>query len=191
MGCLKGGVVANKVVPTPDYVRFATHYGFRPDWCEAADPQSKGIVESLVGYAKADLLIPLLTSTTAPEQGTVAAANDVARAWCAEVNAAVHSQTCAVPAERLEHERSLLASLSSLSLRIGPAAVLRKVDRLSCVRFGSARYSVPIRLIGTSVQVVPEQDRLVVVDPATGVLHAEHAHPSTGGASQDRGREGV
>lgn len=28
MGCLKGGVVANKVIPTADYVRFATHYGF-------------------------------------------------------------------------------------------------------------------------------------------------------------------
>jgi hypothetical protein len=41
MGCLKGGVVANKVVPTAEYVRFATHYGFRPDWCEAADPESK------------------------------------------------------------------------------------------------------------------------------------------------------
>ena len=52
MGCLKGGVVANKVVPTAEYVRFATHYGFRPDWCEAADPESKGIVENLVGYAK-------------------------------------------------------------------------------------------------------------------------------------------
>ena len=26
MGCLKAGVVANLVVPTPDYVRFATHY---------------------------------------------------------------------------------------------------------------------------------------------------------------------
>jgi Integrase core domain len=38
MGCLKAGVVANVLVPTPDYVRFATHYGFRPDWCEAGDP---------------------------------------------------------------------------------------------------------------------------------------------------------
>ena len=58
MGCLKGGVVANKVVPTADYVRFATHYSFRPDWCEAADPESKGIVENLVGYAKRDLIVP-------------------------------------------------------------------------------------------------------------------------------------
>ena len=36
MGCLKGGVVSNKVVPIGEYVRFAAHYGFRPDWCETA-----------------------------------------------------------------------------------------------------------------------------------------------------------
>ena len=60
MGCLKGGVVANRVVPTPDYVRFATHYRFRPDFCEAADPESKGIVEALVRYGKDDLALPLI-----------------------------------------------------------------------------------------------------------------------------------
>ena len=26
MGCLKGGVVANVVVPAPEYLRFAAHY---------------------------------------------------------------------------------------------------------------------------------------------------------------------
>ena len=46
MACLKAGVVANVVVPHPDYVRFAAHYGFRPDFCEAADPESKGVVEA-------------------------------------------------------------------------------------------------------------------------------------------------
>ena len=58
MGCLKGGVVANVVVPAPEYLRLAAHYGFRPDFCEAADPESKGIVENLVGYAKRDLIVP-------------------------------------------------------------------------------------------------------------------------------------
>ena len=33
MGCLKGATVAGLVVPTPDYVRFVTHYGTRPDFC--------------------------------------------------------------------------------------------------------------------------------------------------------------
>ena len=67
MGCLKGGTVAGLVVPTPAYVRFATHYGFRPDFCEAADPESKGLVEHLVGYVKPDRLIPeQLSSPTWP-----------------------------------------------------------------------------------------------------------------------------
>ena len=97
MGCLKGGVVANVVVPTPDYVRFATHYRFRPDFCEAADPESKGMVENLVGYAKADLMVPQAPFTD------LVSANETAAAWCAEVNATTHSEICAVPAERLEH----------------------------------------------------------------------------------------
>jgi hypothetical protein len=42
MGCLKAGVVANMVVPTVVYVRFATHYGLRPDFCRAADPSRRG-----------------------------------------------------------------------------------------------------------------------------------------------------
>ena len=42
MGCLKGGVVAKLVIPTPDYVRFTTHYGFRLDFCDGGDPDSKG-----------------------------------------------------------------------------------------------------------------------------------------------------
>jgi transposase len=57
MGCLKGATVAGLVVPTPTYVRFATHYGFVPDFCEGADPESKGLVENLVGYVKSDLII--------------------------------------------------------------------------------------------------------------------------------------
>jgi len=42
MACLKGGVVANVVVPTPDYVRLASHYGFSPDFCHAQDPLLTG-----------------------------------------------------------------------------------------------------------------------------------------------------
>ena len=64
MGCLKGGTVAGLVIPTPDYVRFVTHYGTRPDFCQGADPESKGMVENLVGYVKSDLMIPEELSVT-------------------------------------------------------------------------------------------------------------------------------
>src|SRR5271163_2168132 len=165
MGCLKGGVVANVVVPAPEYLRFAAHYGFRPDFCEANDPQSKGIVENLVGYAKRDLMVP-----QAPF-GDLAAANAAAAAWCAEVNGAVHSEICAVPAERLVTERELLAPLPSLRASTG-RLVLRKVDRLSCVRFGSARYSVPTRLIGTQVGLRTDDGRVLAIVTGAGEVVA-------------------
>jgi transposase len=168
MGCLKAGVVANVVVPTPDYVRFATHYGFRPDFCEAADPESKGMVEHLVGYAKRDLMVP---QQPFDDHGT---ANEAAAVWCAEVNVVTHSEIYAVPAERLAVEQPVLGPLPSLRLELGARPVTRKVDRLSCVRFGSARYSVPCRLIGHQVTLTTTATMITVIEPVSGEVLAEH-----------------
>jgi len=178
MGCLKAGVVANVVVPAPDYVRFATHYGFRPDFCEAADPESKGIVEHLVGYAKRDLIV-----AAEPDVHHLAAANADAARWCTEVNAAVHSEICAVPAKRLETERELLGPLPSLRPELGPPPASRKVDKLSCVRFGSARYSGPSRLIGTTVLITVAANTIRIAEPFTGEIAAEHALVAPGEVS--------
>src|SRR5215211_5857098 len=76
--------------------------GFGPDFCEAADPESKGMVEHLVGYAKRDLMVP-----QQPFDDLVAA-NEAAAVWCAEVNAVTHSEIYAVPAERLRVEQPVL-----------------------------------------------------------------------------------
>ena len=184
MGCLKGGVVANVVVPSPDYVRFATHYRFRPDFCHAQDPESKGIVENLVGFARDDLLVPLELDDDPWAEG-LAGLNARAQAWCEEVNTALHSEIHAVPVERLATEVELLGDLPSLRLEVGPKPTTRKVDKLSCIRFGSARYSVPNRLIGTNVTVVvDERDRVLrVIEPVTGQIHAEHQLVAPGEAS--------
>lgn len=169
MGCLKGGVVANVVVPAPGYIAFARHYGFRPDFCEGGDPESKGVVEHLVGYAKADLVIgcgPL---------GDVPSANISAIAWCTEVNGRVHAETSAVPDERLATERTLLRPLPSLRPAIG-AVHARKVDALRTVRFGSARYSVPGAFIGTRVEIVVDGSELAIRHAGTEVAR----HPLVG-----------
>src|SRR3984957_14807065 len=166
MGCLKGGTVAGLVIPTPAYVRFATHYGFRPDFCEGADPESKGLVENLVGYVKSDMMIPEQLSVA-----DLAGANAKGRAWRDEVNAQGHSETAAVPADRLVTERAVLASLPSLRAQIGKI-VIRKVDRLSCVRFGSARYSVPNEHVGAAVELRVRDGVITVV--RLGEIIAEH-----------------
>ena len=196
MGCLKGGVVADRVVPTSDYVRFAMHYRYRPDFCQGYDPQSKGIVENLVGYGKDDLLRPLLLDfaldagvaidesvVMSMVLGDLPAANARAAAWCAEVNANVHSEICAVPALRLEAERELLTPLPSLRPNIGPAPVIRKVDTLSTIRLGSARYSVPTRLRGSQVAVLVQGPRVTILDISTGEVYAEHPLTAPGEAS--------
>jgi hypothetical protein len=166
MGCLKGDTVAGLVIPTPTYVRFATHYGFRPDFCEGADPESKGLVENLVGYVKSDLMIPEELSVA-----DVAGANDKGLAWCDEVNAVVHSEICAIPAERLVKELEVMGTLPQLRASIGKL-VVRKVDRLSCVRFGSARYSVPTIHIGRQVELVAQDGKILVI--FLGEIVAEH-----------------
>lgn len=61
--------------------------------------------------------------------------------------------------------------------------MLRKVDRRSCIRYGSARYSVPMRLIGTTVTVVIDHGAIVLLEPATGVIVAEHELVAPGGVS--------
>jgi hypothetical protein len=120
-------------------------------------------------------VVPLLTeAAVSGVPVSIAAANAAAATWCAEVNAAVHSEICAVPDERLAVERELLAALPSLRPEIGAASVTRKVDRLSCVRYGSARYSVPTRLIGATVNIVIDHGALGVVEPGTAAIVAEH-----------------
>ena len=175
MGCLKGGVVANVVIPSPDYVRFAAHYQFNPDFCEANDPASKGLVENLVGYVKSDLMIPEELSAA-----DLATANERARAWSDEVNSREHSEICAVPAERLTQEIELMGALPTLRPTLG-RAVMRTVDRLSCVRFASARYSVPLVHVGQVVHVDAGEGRLVISH--LGATIAEHAIVAPGETS--------
>jgi transposase len=174
MGCLKGGTVAGVVIPTPDYVRFATHYGFSPDFCHAGDPESKGIVEHLVGYSKRDLPMPSDTDDLAEW-------NQAAAVWCVEVNGREHSEICAIPDVRLDTERDLLRQLPSARPRIGRAE-LRKVDKLSTIRVASVRYSVPSRLVGSRVEAVT-YDGQVRIYTLNGNLVAEHPQLTAGEAS--------
>ena len=183
MGCLKGGVVADVVVPTPDYVRFATHYRFRPDFCHARDPESKGIVENLVGYAKRDLMIGL---EPGPDGWDLDVVNAAAAGWCEEVNNVRHSEIAAIPSQRLkEVEGALMAGLPSLlpTGLFGGRRELRKVDKLSCVRFGSARYSVPKRLLGSTVEVLATSGGVTILATGTGEVLAQHPLMAPGEAS--------
>ena len=80
MARFKAGTVANVVGPHLDYIRFAADYGFRPDFCVAADLESKSAVEALVRYGKSDLIVP------SDGWSTLDTASVEAVRWCTEVN---------------------------------------------------------------------------------------------------------
>lgn len=155
------------VIPTPDYVRFATHYGFRPDFCHPADPESKGIVEHLVGYAKRDVPVPNGTD------GEVDLVESRSAAWCDDVNAAVHAEICAVPVERLQVERPLLRCCrrcghGSGGSRCAPSIGCRRCGWRRCVtrcrRCWSAAGSRPSQFDG-QVHIYDGDGQLVAEDP--------------------------
>jgi transposase len=173
MGCLRAGTVANVVVPHPEYVQFALRYGFQPDFCEAADPESKGVVEALVGYAQRDLVVPAMAEGGWAD---LSAANVAARAWCAEVNGQIHSEIAAVPVERLVTERGVMRRLPSLRppLREGEP---RKVDRTGMVRFGSARYAVPSERVGQVVQVRAEASVVIIAQGDVEIIRHQPVGP--------------
>ncbi|WP_249714326.1 Mu transposase domain-containing protein [Rhizomonospora bruguierae] len=109
--------------------------------------------------------------------GDLAAANAAAVAWCAEVNARLHSEIQAIPDQRLAEEVRVLRALPSLrpAMRHG---VSRKVDKLATVRIGSARYSVPHTLVGAAVEVATIEDR--IEDRHEQALVASHRRPTRG-----------
>lgn len=107
-------------------------------------------------------------------------ANQAALRWCAEINTRIHADTCTIPAEQLLIERDVLAPLPSLRAQVGPPPVTRKVSKLSCVRYASVRYSVPVGLVGATVRLVQDDQRLLIIDPATGEVVADHGLGSPG-----------
>ncbi len=91
-----------------------------------------------------------------------------------------------MPDERLVEERTVLKALPSLRLEIGAGSVRRKATSLSCIRYGSARYSVPQRLVGATVAAVVDHGALILLEPATGVIVAEHELVGPGEVSDPR-----
>jgi hypothetical protein len=114
------------------------------------------VVEALCRYTQEDLIVP------ADAWASEAEANQACRDWCEEVNSRVHATVAAVPAERLVEEARLLRPLPTLRppLRRGER---RRVDKLSTVRIGSARYSVPRELVGRHVDVVAAEGEVTIV----------------------------
>src|SRR5260370_2598183 len=146
------------------------------------DLESKVGSESTVKIAKADR--GPAEANLREAYASFAGLAKAGREFCEVVSGRVHRETCAVPAQRLEAERSRLHRLPDAP-HTAALGTTRIVNTDQTVRFGSVRYSVPPGLAGAEAWVRAEGDELVVVaDPAALPRRPAWARPGPLGLAQ-------
>jgi transposase len=152
--------IAGVPVRHPEIVAAGRHYGCKVETCRPFDPESKGGAESTVKIAKADL-VPT-TANLRDEYTSFAELSDACFEWCERVNARVHRETGAAPADRIIVERRHLHVLPAEPHAIALGEE-RLVDDDQTIRFGSVRYSTPPGHVGAKVWCRVVGDELVIV----------------------------
>jgi transposase len=151
----------------PQFLDFARYWGFVPRLCRPYRPETKGKIESGVGYVRNNFLAGCQPTDLAGTRGQLFA-------WTAQVAMTrVHGTTHRVVAEAWEEERPSL--LPAVGRRPYPLVIqqLRRVARDAYVAYRSNRYPVPWRAAGQEV-FVREGDAMVEIVREEEVL-ARHA----------------
>jgi transposase len=152
--------VAGIPVRHPDMVALGRHYGCTVQTCRPFDPESKGGTEATVKIAKWDL-VPA-EANLREQYASFGELESACTEFSDRVNARVHRESAAVPAQRLAAERGHLHPLPAepYVLALGEA---RLVNDDQTVRFGSVRYSTPPGHVGDRVWCRVHGSELVIV----------------------------
>jgi transposase len=152
--------------PTDAFAGFCGQ--LKVDWhfCEPADPQAKGAVERLQGYAETNF-----------EPGRTFANHldfqDQLDAWFVKVNARTHKTLRARPVDRLVDELQAMAPLPDRM----PDTARRWVTRVApdpYLRLDTNDYSLDPALVGRRVEVIVDQHTVTAVALDTGELACRH-----------------
>jgi transposase len=140
----------------PVFLDFASHYGFAPRLCRPYRPQTKGKVESGVGYIRKNFLCGRAADDL----------EDLRRqssAWCSETaNRRVHGTTGRVVWDAwIEEKLHLLPVTGRAPFAFIPEEI-RRVSRDAFVSFQGNRYSVPWQMAGKEVTVTTRSGQLEI-----------------------------
>ena len=153
--------------PTDAFAAFCGQ--LRVDWhfCEPADPQAKGVVERLQGYAETNF-----------EPGRVFANEldfqDQLDGWFAQANARTHKTLRARPVDRLADELAVMAPLPARM----PDTARRWTTRVAPdphLRIDTNDYSLDPALVGRRVEVTAGQRTITAACLDTGEVACRHA----------------
>jgi hypothetical protein len=135
-------------------------------FCEPADPQAKGVVERLQGYAETNF-----------EPGRVFANEldfqDQLDGWFVKVNARTHKTLRARPVDRLAEELEAMAPLPGEMPDTSRRWTMR-VPPDPHLRLDTNDYSLDPALVGRHVEVIADQRAVTAVALDTGELACRH-----------------
>jgi len=153
--------------PTHEFAALCGQLKVGWHFCRPRDPQAKGAVERLQGYAETNF-----------EPGRTFANEldfqDQLDAWFVKVNARQHRTIRARPVDRLNEELEVMAALPDLTPDTDRRWVLR-VSPDPYVRFDSCDYSLAPDLVGRKVEIRITDREVLAVALDTGELACRHA----------------
>ena len=131
----------------PEFADFARYWGFTPKLCRPYRPQTKGKVESGIGYLRKNFLC----GRDATDLDDL---RQQLRVWAAEVaNVRLHGTTHRIVSEAWQEEKPTLQSATGRRAYPLVVSALRRVTRDAFVCYHSNRYSVPWQNAGKEVLV--------------------------------------
>jgi transposase len=151
---------------TDAFLRLKSHHLFESHFCLVRRPNEKGHVETLIGFARREFLVPVPIIN-----GGLASLNaDLERRCLADLTRRTWGKSAA-KADRLDEERSSFLPMPGeafVAARVEP----RRVDSLSLVSFDANQYSVPTEFAHHPVTVVASVDTVrVVAGDRTAAVH--------------------
>jgi hypothetical protein len=152
--------------PSEEFAGFCGQ--LRIDWrfCEPADPQAKGVVERLQGYAETNFEPGRQFANELDFQ-------DQLDCWFAKVNARTHKTLKVRPVDRLVEELEIMRPLPAA----GPDVDRRWVARVApdpFLRVDTNDYSLDPGLVGRRVEVRVSQRAISAVALDSGEVAAQH-----------------
>ena len=140
----------------PQFLDFANYWGFTPRACAAYRPQTKGKVESGIGYVRKNFLCGRQAHDLSDLRGQL-------RTWVWEVaNQRQHGTTQRHVLTAWQEEKRSLWPIAGRAAYPFIGQEPRKVSRDAYISFRGNRYSVPWSVAGQEVLLHEDGDRLQV-----------------------------
>jgi transposase len=163
----QAGIHGHRGRPTEAFASFCGQLKVGWHFCEPADPQAKGVVERLQGYAETNF-----------EPGRVFANEldfqDQLDAWSLKVNARTHKTLRARPVDRLAAELEVMAPIPERM----PDTDRRWTTRVPPdphLRLDTNDYSLNPALVGRRVEIIADQRTVTAASLDTGEVACQHA----------------